>query len=132
MAKVTGSLRLSVSTTGLRESVDSVVAAIEASPELLERLLESLLGSIVLGDDLSGLVRCEAIKGAAPRAGVLHGMGVLPDQRYLELVSAVVAQGDAHISSFSHGWPILSVVGRTPTVAEAGGEAIAPGGGQIA
>jgi len=58
-----------------------------------------------------------------------------PTQRCLDLVAAISAR---HFDSLvveiesCHGWPILSVAGCTPTVAEAGGEAIAPGGGLIA
>lgn len=131
MAKI-GALVLNVDTRGAAASFSSLAAAIEAVDGVTDKLCGAGFSSFVLGHDLSGLLRCEAVDSVAARAGELHGLRIVPDERYVELVAALTRDGNPYTSGFLHGWPILSVVGRTPTVAEAGGEAIAPGGGQIA
>lgn len=109
--------------------VDAMIAsttslAAHLSPDLAECLPKSDFGRLILGDDVSGLARVESIEGAAPRAGVLHGLRVLPEKGYLELVAAVVADGDAYVSSEVHGWPILSSVCCSTTMADGAAESI--------
>lgn len=80
-----------------------------------------------LGFDISDLLCVEMVDGPALGTDKI-GVRCEPDSRYLELVSAVASDGDGNLRlDFSHGWPILSVGGRTPTVAEAAG-ASSPGG----
>ena len=58
-----------------------------------------------------------------------------PTQRCFDLVAAIAARnfdGFAIEVETRHGWPILSVVGSSTTVAEAGGASSVAGGGQAA
>lgn len=127
-----GPITISVDLEPMRLSVEGLASAVETSEGVLDRLVEAGFGSLIFGDDLSGLFRCEAIDGAATGAFELHGFRVMPDERYIELVSAITRDGNPYVSGLVHGWPILSVVARTTTVAEAGGAATAPGGGPAA
>ena len=65
----------------------------------------------------SDLVRVELPLRAADRASDNYVFRILPGQRYVELVAAITRYcgGEAVVS---HGWPILSVESRIPTVTE--------------
>lgn len=131
MARIMGPLTVTVGAPGASISVASVAGVLEGRPGLAERLCERGFRSLILCEDLGGLFRCESVGDPAAGAGELHGLRVVPDKRYLELVSAIVADGDAYVSGTSHGWPILSLGGGTSSVADAGGETTAPGKGDI-
>jgi len=125
-----GPLILTVDSAAATASITALARVLGAVDGLAESLAAAGFGGLILCNDFAGLFRCESVDGAAAGAGVLHGMRIVPDERYLELVAAIVAQGNAYISGDAHGWPILSVVASYPsTVAEAGAETIGPGGG---
>jgi len=127
MACSIGKLAITVDSEGAQRSIASLTAALVADPGLAETLCQRGFRGLVFGEDLGGLFRCEAIDAAASGAGVLHGLRILPDERYLELVSAIVLDGKAHVAADCHGWPILSLVGCTSSVAKAGSAASGPG-----
>lgn len=131
MAEIIGSLTVTLEAPGASASIASVVAALEAGDGLAERLCERGFRSLILCEDFGGLFRCETVISPAAGAGELHGFRVMPHKRYLEFVSAIVADGNAHVSDNSHGWPILSLGGGTSSVADAGGETTVPGKGDI-
>ena len=128
MAKLKN-LSLSVCTEGATASIASLAAALEASSGLLDRLVDAGFGPLVFGDDVSGLFRCEAIDLSASRTGELHGLRVMPDERYIEFVAAIADNGGPDVARFSHGWPILSSVSGSTTIPEAGGAASLARGG---
>lgn len=112
-------------------SAAALSAAADGIPESVrDELCRRVTHGGVLLDDADNLFRCESIGGAASGATELQGFQIAPSDRYLELVSAVAAHGNAHVSRVAHGWPILSQSeASTPTVTEAGGAHNAPGGG---
>lgn len=106
-----------------------LASAGDAAQPLVERfpdLLGTGFGGLVVGlsPDAVSLFFGEPVMGAAD--GALH-LVLKPSDRYLELVSAVAGDFGMACDLDVHGWPILSVVGRTPTVAEAGGAYSVPG-----
>lgn len=118
-----GELRIEfVGFEALRASVESIAACISA--QLAQRLCDAGFRGIVLGDDTSDLILVEPVGRAAVGAFVLEPLKVSPSDRYLEFVAAIAAHGDAEISRYEHGWPILSSVGRSTTMAEGAAESI--------
>ncbi|MEO7469802.1 MAG: hypothetical protein ABIV36_22565 [Sphingobium limneticum] len=106
-------------------SMASLVATLEALPEVAELLLQGSFRSLVLGDNVSDLIVIKPVDAPTSGAGVLECVQILPSDRYLEFVAAIVSDRENEISSeIRHGWPILSVgVVAVPTVADAGGVA---------
>lgn len=88
-------------------------------------------GSFDLCCDADDLIRCEFVDSAASGASPFKLVHVLPSDRYLDFVSALTGDWHADIVRFVHGWPILSVVPSTTTVADGGrGENASPVGGR--
>lgn len=111
-------------------SFGSVADVLGASNGALEGVAEGFADGLMLGDDIGDLVRIEPIGGPAVRASELKGFEILPGDRYLELVTALTGDGNAHVAGVRHGWPILSV-GRVaaPTLAEGRGASSPLAGG---
>jgi hypothetical protein len=86
-------------------------------------------GLIHLAVEASDFFRVQSAGVSTSGANHVLSFAAFPSERYLELFAAIAGQIDGSATSFSHGWPILSVVGGTSTVAEAGGVTTAPGGG---
>lgn len=106
---------------GAVASFHSVRAALEHIPlNVFEGLTENILGLFVLGDHGGDLFVCEPVGLAAAGASELQGLKVSPSKRYNELVTAIAASGHGYGIRVVHGWPILSVDDRKPTVTEAG------------
>jgi hypothetical protein len=90
-------------------SLESVATALEqVSPDLLDRLCESVLCGFVLGDEGSDLIICEPVGFPASGASKLQRLKVAPGKRYDELVTALARSGDGYGIRVVHGWPILS------------------------
>jgi hypothetical protein len=121
-------LNLHVSVSGREEmqrSMDALVAFLRA----LEGSGEGFLCKLKLLAETSGGVIVDSVDGTTGGAGELQALRVLPNERYLELVSAVALHFDANIA-FDHGWPILSSVTGSPTMTEGrGGSNAAPAEG---
>lgn len=112
-------------------SVASVADALVACGDVPQHIVDlagQCLGAtfgddgIELAPDFGALFRIHAVDSPAGRAGDVL-LRVEPDGRYAELVSAVAAVADCRCDVGAHGWPILSVVSRPPTVAGRGGAA---------
>lgn len=115
----------------LTASARSVADALSALGGASERIAEFFPGHSELGADCLDLILRKPLNSAAPGATKFEAFKLDPSDRYLEFVAAVAR--DCHADTFfRHGWPILSVVARTPTVAEAGVAASVPGGGLTA
>lgn len=126
MVATIGSLRVT-----LTAHTPSIEACFECLASLRRHLADSLCDGVHVGIELSEIDFNDLATFVTSDLVV----SLEPTERCLDLVAAVAARnfdGGSDVVEYRHGWPILSVVGRTPTVAEAGGEAIAPGGGQIA
>lgn len=121
-----GGLRIEIIGPGAAQtSIDSVIAAQAALPQVFELLLQGKFRSLILGDDVADLIVVKSLDCATTGARVLECLQVLPSDRYLEFAAAIVAEGQNEIAlNILHGWPILSVgVVAVPTVADAGGVA---------
>lgn len=100
----------------------SILALVELLKQVgLSEALESLASlshryGLSLADQRD-LFACELSLKGADGAADQDVFRVLPSQGYLELVAAV-AQDFGVETVVSHGWPILSVESRIPTVAE--------------
>lgn len=109
------SLHVSIRPAGLVEATESVEALQKAvrSGELADASLESIKALLDLASvDLSDLATFGADKLS------LHFQ---PTEQYLRCVAAIAARDvERHVIrvEFRHGWPILSVESRFPTVAE--------------
>lgn len=64
--------------------------------------------------------------GAASGAGKL-ALSAEPSECFREFVAAIARDGEWQVFEV-HGWPVLSLVGRNASVAEAGGPSTLPGG----
>lgn len=122
------SLHVSIRPAGLVEAIESVEALQKAvrSGELADASLESIKALLDLAKvDLSDLATFGADKLS------LHFQ---PTEQYLRCVAAIAARDvERHVIrvKFRHGWPILSVESRFPTVAEGAAPAnAAPEAGQ--
>lgn len=74
-------------------------------------------------DDFHGLVTMHT---ATCGAGVAE-MNVLPSEKYIELLSALAADGFVDIACGSHGWPVLSsVCGNTTIVGRGEAASLSP------
>ncbi|UYY60128.1 hypothetical protein [Sphingomonas sp. S2-65] len=115
MSVVTGPLKLeTVGLDAALQSIASLGAAVHVSDRVAQRLVDAFDSGLVLGDDLVSLFRREPIDGAAGGASELHRVRVVPSDRYIELVSAICADGDPTFSrTVLHGWPILSLNRRS-------------------
>lgn len=113
-----------------RVSFEALAAALDPAGEVGKRLAELVGGFVDGSSDGRDLFRCEVSADATGGALELVGLQILPSQALLELVTAFAVEREDVSLVFRHGWPILSV-GRVaaPTIAKAGGESIAPGGG---
>jgi hypothetical protein len=135
MARVE-SVKVQLSCTGLEDakaSLESLASVLDpAGPKVeAEHLLAEFIANLRVGaDDGGNICRFETLADAAGGTLELVSIKVLPSDRFLELMTAIAGERDDVSFVLRHGWPILSV-GRVaaPTVAEAGGESIAPGGG---
>ena len=73
--------------------------------------------------DSDDLIRFENSGASAGPAGEFLAGQVLPSDRYLDLVTALSAERVVSVS-FSHGWPILSSVCCSTTMADEAAESI--------
>jgi hypothetical protein len=119
----TPSKQVDAATASLRSIGDVLLSAggpSKALAELFPDLFRTGLGESLIEHplDVGELLVVDVIDGAAGRADKIS-LSVQPSDRYRELVAAVASDlnGRSDIV-FSHGWPILSVGDRTPTVAE--------------
>lgn len=109
------SLHVSIRPVGLLEAIESVesLQAALRSGKLADASLKSIQSLLDLASvDLSDLATFGADKLS------LHFQ---PSERYLRCVTAMSARDvERHVVrvEFRHGWPILSVVSRIPTVTE--------------
>jgi hypothetical protein len=76
--------------------------------------------------DLADLLSVEPVHLPAFGAGEIV---ISPSERYLALVSAVACEANARVVRFLHGWPILSIGGRKPIVADGRDVTSVPAGG---
>ena len=127
MATVTLPLRIAVDPASLDAALAS---ALSVGPALLtsdgahERFVESLLGGVDLSDERLDLLVCELVDHSAGGATKLEALKLDPSDRYLEAVAAVARDGHANVF-FRHGWPILSSVCCSTTIADGEGGATA-------
>lgn len=137
MARVTSTAVLGISGSSIdamRASIGSLADALwafEACPESFGDDFGSALRDLIAQavDDPVDLGLGEVVNASALGADEIR-LRCDPSDRYCELVAAVAANsGDRFGLDVRHGWPILSVGDRTPTVTEAGGVRNAPGGG---
>lgn len=107
------------------------------SSDTLEHLVDAfsdLIASEVGGSgvklipDFGDLFVVEPVDRAALGTDEVR-LAVNPSDRYLDLVAAVAGDDDVSCNLDVHGWPILSVVARTSTVAEPAEVTILGGGG---
>lgn len=137
MVEFVGTVIVGIETPGIdamRKSVLSLSDALpllEVVPESLRQFLGTTFGDLRVEAvdnivDLSGIHVVDRTADGADKVCLRCD----PNDRYLELMAAIAANsGDRLCLNLEHGWPILSVVARTDTVAEAGGAGNAPGGG---
>ena len=136
----TGPVQVALSLSGSSSplaSLRSVFEVLAASSSLRERIAklfpdlvrpEGGSGISNLFLDIGDLIVCESILCSADGTGDLR-ISVNPSERYVELVAAIGRDGDVSFDLDVHRWPILSVGGDTPTVAEGeGAEHALPGG----
>lgn len=121
-------------TAGMAASVGSLSAALaEIGDDLPDFLSDELRGFALCGSvgghDLSDLVVVEPADVAAGGACDVQRLKILPGNRYSEFVSAIAGRIDSHRVGVVHGWPVLSLGARTPSVTEAGSAASGPGEG---
>ena len=138
MARV-GKLVLELSIgDGALASARSVLDVLAASGSSLGRLVQLFPdflhaegpGRVAeLRADAFDLLFAEAVNAPALGAGKIV---LKPSDRYIEFVTAISRDGNVALDFDLHGWPILSVVACTTTVAEAGVAASGPGGGLAA
>lgn len=102
------SLTLGVDKNAAMRSIDSIASLVESSPDLPQRLADRGFASLVCGEDMSGLFRGEAVADPEMADAELLVIRIVPEQRFLQLAAAIVAEGDALISEEVDGWPILS------------------------
>ena len=118
------------------QSVSAAFAAIDGSLAILGRLADrfpallhrSAGEGVELAADFVDLVTGKEPHLATVGAGKFVAR-VEPSELYREFVAAIADERNVEIAD-SHGWPILSVGGDTPTVAGTGGRASASGEGQ--
>lgn len=134
MVKV-GSIVLHFNTAHIVQSLNdlaSLVAAIEVPSDLAERVgseLSSIIsGGCMLRDDAGDLIVGEPVDLSAGGALQIKSFQFHPSDGYLVLFSAVARDRKANVA-FCHGWPILSLVGDTASMAEAGASSSRLGGG---
>lgn len=127
-------LNLSASTAPAGRSLTSVFDVLGASNSLRNSVAGSFpdlfhakfSGSVCdLTVDNLDLFMGEMVNEAALGADKIS-FSVKPSERYLELVAAISRDGNFSCDFDAH-WPVLSVVGDTATVAEAGDCASVPG-----
>lgn len=115
----------------------AITVRIGIDPDTIWGMSESLAtlalvsGRVLQGEQsyaerLAGLVETldifsiEDRVGPAPSAEIIEAFALAPSQGYLDLFAAIVRDGYACAEAAAHGWPILSLVGATASVAEAG------------
>lgn len=97
-----------------RQSIESLCAAVDAAQGVDGGLPDGL----VLPDDASDLIRGEVVDSPTSGAVKLNCIEIQPSDQHLELVAAIAAHGNSYSVRVTHGWPVLSVVARTSTVAD--------------
>lgn len=102
----------------------------EAFLDRFPRLFQRDSGGVFdLADDFSAVLFGHGICGAAAGAG--HGLlSMQPSELFGEFMAALALQGDFELIDV-HGWPVLSLVGGSANLAEAGGVSNLSGGGVI-
>lgn len=131
-------LPLGVHSGDAEQSIDALAAALESSQsarELVADRFPDIFNRVAGSDELEVAVdggeRLFVIGAdlSAVGAGSL-AVFLKPSKRYLELVAALGAHLKIDVVTV-HRWPVLSVAGRTATVAEGGrGGNASPAGGQ--
>lgn len=116
-------------------SVASVLDVLAASGGAFDALADSFPELVCTeGPDLSANLRSDAgdlIFGESilrTTVGTLE-VALKPSDRYLELVAAISGNRDVSCDFDFHGWPILSLVGDTASMTEAGAASSRLGGG---
>lgn len=121
-------------TTGMQQSMDDFWTLLDGvSADALVNLVDceltrSLCNLSVLSEDVGDLFIREPLALPAAGATELQTLQINPSDGYLVLFAAIAANGQKCVT-FSHGWPVLSVVSSNSTVAKAGGDTIPAGGG---
>lgn len=118
-------------------SFRSLLDVLNASAPAMELVAEHLCDNVGCGaahcldlcDDCIDLFCREAVDHSTAGAGELETIELNPGNRYLVLCSAIARAGHANSICVGHGWPILSLVGRSASVTKAGGAANPVGGG---
>ena len=109
------SLHVSIRPTGLVEAIESVEALQNAlrSGKLADASLQGIKALLDLA--------CVDLGDLATFGAEELSLHLQPTEKYLRCVAAIAARdADRHVVrlEFRHGWPILSVESRIPTVAE--------------
>ncbi len=123
--ETTGSDSASASFRSVFEHLASSRGALERVAELFPDFLraESGSGGVNLIADIDDLFLCEPVNSATVGAHKVV-FWIKPSKRYVEFVTAISRDGNLPLDFNFHGWPILSVGDRTPTVDRTGRGAI--------
>lgn len=107
-------------------SIAENLAALDGSGERVVDLFSRALDG---GNDAGDLFLVEPVVAFADGAAKDCRLQILPGEPFLEAVTALAVEREDVSLSFSHGWPILSVGDRTPTVDRKGrGASLSPDG----